>query len=153
MSKRARLAYIGKQLASKKEMKENLQDRIKKELPIAYQIDALILLDQFEKIFEIKRYAEEEDGIKKYYYYTIGYTAALNGYVRDIRVNSTAGKYMFGDYAELGTLTATLWRIKSAIPDGKGNYVHEDYGVISAEKYDLAMEICAVLNNYDEGHC
>lgn len=124
---------------TKKAMKKALQRKIRNMLPLVEALDALALLDQFEKVYEIKKYAEKAKGIKKYWYYTVGYMVAIDGYIRDVRVNSTAGKALFGKYATFGTLTATLWRIKEAGP--------------TAPNYEIAMQICAVLNNYDKKHC
>lgn len=142
---------------TKKEMKDALIKNMKEVLPVLMLGDALILLDQFEKLFEMKKYAEKEKGWKKYYYYTIGYSIGLGAYIRDVRVNSMAGKYLFGNFAKFGTLTATLWRIKKAEikNDGLGNIYayHPKYGNIDIDRYKLAMQICEVLNNYDEGHC
>lgn len=124
---------------TKKQMKETLIKRIKKELSGLELLDTLALLNQFEKVFEIKKYAEKTKGIKKYYYYGIGYAVAIDGFVRDIRVNSKTGKKLFGKIATFGTLTSTLVKVKEQGP--------------KAQNYALAVEICAVLSNYDKGHC
>lgn len=125
---------------------EALRDKIDEVIPSYLQPDVKVMLWQFIKGFKIKRYREESTGLKRFWYTLIAVPLFVDGFIRDVRVNSTAGKYLFkeysrGDrkYAGLSTLTGTLWRVKAA---GK-----------KAPNYDMAVQICEVLNDYDENHC
>jgi len=127
-------------------------------LPEPLESDARILLWQFIQVFKAKkRYDKTNKWYKKAWYAAVFGPMAVVGYVRDVRVNSTAGKLLFGEFAKFGTLTATLKRV---IKHGLGEpatyynglpitYIDQD----RADRYNLAIQICEVLNDWDEGHC
>jgi len=110
-----------------------------------YEADARLLLIQFVKGFKIISYRKQATGLRRAWYTFIAVPLLLDGYIRDVRVNSTTGKKLFGDlsvkdkYFGLSTLTGTLIRVKKAGP--------------TAQNYELAVQICQVLSDYDSGHC
>lgn len=142
---------------SKKERLEALKEALDISLPSTLQnYDAKAMLWTFITGFKILRYRKDSKGWTRVWYTLIAVPLFIDGYVRDVRVNSTTGKKLFGKYAEFGTLTATLKRIKKAEPAkgalGSDGY-DSKYGFISAKKYDLSRQICEVLDDYDPGHC
>ncbi len=126
MSKKARLDALNKELDNK--------------LEGFRKYAAKLLLWMFIKGFKIKRYFSEESNIlKKIGYVLVAIPLFKNGYVLDVAVNQMVAQEFFGKNYEFGTLTATLWRVKKEGEKAKG--------------YVFAMQICEVLNDYDEGHC
>ena len=130
---------------SKSERLHALIDKINEVIPSYLQPDVKTMLWQFVKGYKIKAYREEATGIKRAWYTIIAVPLFIDGFIRDVRVNSTAGKYLFGSYsigdrkyAGLSTLTGTIQRIVDAGPE--------------APNYELAVQIGTVLNDYDEGH-
>lgn len=121
-------------------------------LPEPLEHDARILLWKYITVYTIKKKHDNTGGKwKKAWYKLIGYPLAALGYIRDVRVNSTAGKFLFGEFAKFGTLTATLKRVKkSAMCQGSEDYITPSVGW---DKCHLAVQICEVLNLYDPGHC
>jgi|GEM_PF-2639998 len=132
------------------------------------RVDACILLDQFVYLFEFKKKRKNTGGRwKKGYYSVLGWMIFASGIKRDLRVNDTLGYKFFGEFAKRGkfkTLTSTLKRVKGAKTlitnvDHTGNfedvlqYCDPKYGCVSVEYYNLAVQICLVLNDWDEGHC
>lgn len=124
---------------------EALKETLDAELGGFMRLDAGLLLWQFINGFKIKRYREDAKGLARVWYTIIAIPLFFDGFIRDVRVNSTAGKYMFGDlaigdkkYLGLSTLTGTLWRVVAAGP--------------TAQNYKLAVQIGEVLNDYDPGH-
>ncbi len=131
---------------SKSERLEELKEALDEALPSTLMnYDARAMLFTFIKGFKILRYRKDSKGWARAWYTIIAIPMFIDGYIRDVRVNSTTGKKLFGDYSikdkyfGLSTLTGTLIRVQKAGP--------------SAENYDLAVQICEVLNQYDPGHC
>ena len=103
-----------------------------------------LLLKQFIAFFELKKRHDNTGGKwKRAWYKLIGAPLLLDGYIRDLRVNRLIGTRLFDEAPKkkFETFTDRLQRIK-ANPD--------EY---SAEHVALAVQICEVLNDYDEGHC
>jgi len=122
-------------------------------LPEPLESDARILLWQFIQVFKAKkRYDNTDKWYKKAWYGAVFGPMAVVGYVRDVRVNSTAGKLLFGDFAKFGTLTATLKRVKKAHWEERHTYGVIVTGDLHAQ-YNLAVQICEVLGDYDPDHC
>lgn len=151
---------------SKGERLISLKIKLNEVLPAHMLVEALILLDQFEKGFEIIRYHNQSEGIEKLWYKIIGFLLFIDGILRDVRLNSGlgdcklcrkyffgVGQYLFGDFSKFGTLTATLIRVKESKLTHDGRYFHMAYGYISVERYELACQICEVLSDYEKGHC
>ena len=136
-----------------KRLKE-LQDMLADELSGLYAADARVLLLQFVNGFKVLKYRKQSVGWARVWYTFIAGVTFIDGYMRDVRVNSTTGKFLFGEYAKFGTLTATLIRVKQAkLGASTGAYVHPKYGTLSMQRYNIAVQICRVLSDYDEGHC
>ena len=130
---------------SKSDRLEALKETLDKVLPnTLMNYDARVMLFTFIKGFKILRYRKDSKGWAKAWYTFIAVPMFIDGYIRDVRVNSTTGKLLFGDfsikdkYFGLSTLTGTLQRV---IDSGS-----------KAENYDLACQIGIVLNDYDPGH-
>ena len=125
---------------SKKARLDALNKKLDVELEGVRKYMAKILLWMFIKGFKIKRFFGEEDNIlKKIGYIIIAIPLFSYGYILDVCVNQAVGPQFFGRNYGFGTLTATLWRVKK---EGK-----------AAKGYAFAMQICEVLNDYDESHC
>ena len=135
-----------------------LKARLDELLPGPEKLEAKILLWQFIQVFKArKRYDATGSIAKKAWYIALFGPMLVSGYIRDVRVNSTVGKMLFGDFAKFGTLTATLKRVKEARPiTGPGHreelrngvfpidyYLHQKYGPIRVEMYELAVQVCA----------
>lgn len=123
-----------------------LQDAMDEALPnTLMNYDARVMLFTFIKGYKILRYRKDSKGWIRAWYTLIAVPMFIDGFIRDVRVNSTTGKKLFGDlsikdkYFGLSTLTGTLIRVKAGGP--------------SAQNYDLAVQICKTLNLYDPGHC
>ena len=125
---------------SKEQRLEDLEQTLRGLLPYPIYLDSLLLLKQFIKVFEIKEKLEtEKNWFKRISLYTQGYAILADGYIRDLRVNSTAGRILFPTHHKFGTLTATMKRVKKA-----GS---------PADELILAIQVCVVLNDYDPNHC
>lgn len=119
-----------------------------------------LLLNEFIGVYFFKDKKENTGGWwKKAYYTLIGSMILHQGGPRDLQVNDIVGYKLFGKFARryrFKTLTSTLKLVKESIPishyDG-GSYFHDKYGHISPEMYDFAVQVCAVLNDHDPGHC
>ena len=123
----------------KKERIEALKDRLDKVLPnVAENMDAKVMLWTYVKGFKILSYRKESTGLAKAWYTFIAMPMFIDGYIRDVRVNSTSGKKLFPDYYKFGTFTATIQRVIDA--------------GIGAPSYVFAVQIADVLNDYDPGH-
>lgn len=130
----------------KSERLEALNEILNEALPnTLMNLDARAMLFTFIKGYKILRYRKDSKGLERIWYTIIAIPMFFDGIIRDVRVNSTTGKKLFGDlsikdkYFGLSTLTGTLIRVQKAGP--------------SAQNYDLAVQICEVLNDYDPGHC
>jgi len=136
-----------------------LEKTLAQELKGAEYFDARVLLKQFIAGFKIKAFHAKAKGLEKLWYKIIAIPLFFDGFIRDVRVNSTSGKKLFGAYSVkdkyfgLSTLTGTLIRVKQAEPINTKEFTHPAYGLISKEKVMLAHQICEVLNDYDKGHC
>ncbi len=122
---------------SKSQRLADLNDTLDIVLSGVYNLDAKLLLIQFVKGFKIISYRKEAKGIRRAWYTFIAVPLLIDGYIRDVRVNSTTGKKLFPEQYKFGTLTATVQRVVDAGP---------------VYNYDLAVQIGKVLNDYDEGH-
>lgn len=126
---------------------EDLKEELRAKLPLVIWVDACILLDQFIRVFDYKRRHDNTGGFfKRAFYKSVIYGMLVDGYIRDLRINATAGKILFpkhyksDSWHKQSTLTATMKRVKSdlfALPAHRGT----------------ATRICEVLNDYDPEHC
>ena len=134
-----------------------LKEELRGKLPLHIYLDACILLDQFIRVFDYKRRhdnTERGSGIfgyikyqsKRLFYKAVVAGMLADGYIRDLRINATAGKILFpkhyksDSWHKQSTLTATMKRVKAdlfAVPDHRGT----------------AIRICIVLNDHDPDHC
>ena len=123
---------------SKSDRLEALKETLDEVLPdTLMNYDARVMLFTFIKGFKILRYRKDSKGWAKVWYTIIAIPMFFDGYIRDVRVNSTTGKKLFPEQYQFGTLTATIQRVVTST----GN-----------KNYDLAMQIAEVLNDYDPGH-
>ena len=126
---------------------EELKEELRGKLPFYIYLDSCILLDQFIRVFDYKRRHDNTGGFfKRLFYKSVIYGMLVDGYIRDMRINATAGKILFpkhyksSSWHKQSTLTATMKRVKAdlfAVPAHRGT----------------AIRICIVLNDHDPDHC
>lgn len=132
-----------------------LNKRIDTILDPPYSHQAKLLLWQFVKVFKIKKHYEQETNwIKKAWYLLVGIPLAVDGFIRDVQLNSVLGPRLFPkSYVKFGPLTSTLNRVLKSEPNTASTRIHRKYGVIKNGQYLMAVQICEVLNDYDPNHC
>lgn len=127
---------------SKEQRLKDLQDMLHKELGWAFLYrEAELLLDQFIYGFTLKKNHDTEGRfLHRVWYKLVALPVFLDGYIRDVRLNHLIGRKLFGEHYRFGTLTATLKRTKERADP-------------RSREFALAVQVCEVLNDYDEGHC
>lgn len=110
---------------------------------------AKLLLSKFVYIFTEKERMQSLSGWRRALLTARLWPIAVKWYLYDIFVNSTAGRELFVWFAELGTFTATLERVKQ---DYKNNPNIRD-GILHQARYNRAKQICEILNLFDPNHC
>jgi len=118
-----------------------LRKKLRELLHFPNEQRALLLLEGFIEAYKLRDKIKRTNNRFKKLWYKIRFANIIvPGYILDVRVNYTVGRKLFGDYVTWPTLTATLKRVKKKAPH-------------NSKAYQLAVQVCQVLDLYDPGHC